>query len=96
MPQLSSTDPLIMAANYMTDALNHPHHDVPLATIGDYTITAQAQLATIFKNKFQKPLASEITQAPLKATLMSFVGAVVVAVAVVVLAIRSTSKLKEL
>jgi hypothetical protein len=67
MPQISSTDRLIMAANDMTDALKHPHLDVPFATIGDDTITALSQLETIFKNKFQKPSAPELRQAPLKA-----------------------------
>jgi hypothetical protein len=40
MPQISSTDRLLMAANDMTDALKHPHHDVPFTTIGDDKITA--------------------------------------------------------
>jgi hypothetical protein len=31
------------------------------------TITALTQLAAIFKNKFQKPKAPELTHAPLKA-----------------------------
>jgi hypothetical protein len=38
-----------MAANDMTDALEHPH-PVPFANIGDDTITALAQLATSFKS----------------------------------------------
>jgi hypothetical protein len=57
MPQLSSTDRLLMAANAMADALKHPHPEVPFAQVGDDTITTLAQLATIFKNKFQKPPA---------------------------------------
>jgi hypothetical protein len=56
-----------MAAQDMTDALKHPHPDVPFATIGDETIMALAILATIFKNKFQKPLAPEAQSSPLKA-----------------------------
>jgi hypothetical protein len=52
----------------MIDSLKHPNHGVPFAPIGDNTITALAQLATIFKNKLQKPVASEISQAPIKAT----------------------------
>jgi 2-keto-3-deoxy-6-phosphogluconate aldolase len=55
-----------MAAHDMTDAIKHPHHDVPFATIGYDTITELAQLATIFKNKCQKLLAPEISQAPIK------------------------------
>jgi hypothetical protein len=31
MPQLSSTDRLIMAAKDMTDALQNPHPEVPFA-----------------------------------------------------------------
>jgi hypothetical protein len=67
MPQISSTERLLMAANEMTDALKHTHPDIPFAQVGDYTITALEKLAAIFKNKFQKPLAPEIIQAPLKA-----------------------------
>jgi hypothetical protein len=55
MPQISSTDHMLMATTDTTDALKHPHPDVQLATIGDDMITALSQLATIFKNKFQKP-----------------------------------------
>jgi hypothetical protein len=56
-----------MAANDMADALKHPLPEFPFAQVGDDTITALAQLATIFKNKFQKPSAPELIQAPLKA-----------------------------
>jgi hypothetical protein len=42
MPQLSSTDRLIMAAKDMTDALQNPHPEVPFAHVGDYTISALA------------------------------------------------------
>jgi hypothetical protein len=38
MPQMFSTDRLLMAAQDMTDALKQTHPDVPFATIGDYTI----------------------------------------------------------
>jgi hypothetical protein len=57
MPHHSSTDILLLASNKMTDALNHPHPDVPFAMIGDDTITDLAALADIFKNKFQKFVA---------------------------------------
>jgi hypothetical protein len=67
MSQLSSTYRLLMASNDMADALKHPHLEVPFAQVGDGTITALAQLATTFKNKFQKPSAPELIQAPLKA-----------------------------
>jgi hypothetical protein len=67
MPKLSSTDRLLMAANDMANALKHPHPEVQFAQVGDDTITSLAQLAAIFKNKFQKPTAPELIQAPLKA-----------------------------
>jgi hypothetical protein len=51
MPQLSSTDRLIMAENYMTDALQNPHPKVPFSQIGDDTVSALAELAAIFKLK---------------------------------------------
>jgi hypothetical protein len=66
MPQLSSTDRLLMEANAMSNALKHPHPDVPFSTVGDATFTALSQLADIFKNQFQKPRAPELTQAPIK------------------------------
>jgi hypothetical protein len=67
MPQLSSTDRLIMATNDMANALQHPHPEVPFAHVGDDTITALTQLAEIFKNKFQKPKSPELTLSPTKA-----------------------------
>jgi hypothetical protein len=67
MPQLSSTDRLLMAADDIYDALKHPHSDVPFSQVRDDTITALAKVAAIFKNKFQKPSAPELIQAPLKA-----------------------------
>jgi hypothetical protein len=63
MQQISSTDRLLMAAYAMTDSLKLPHPDVPFATFGDATITALAQLETLFKNKFPNPVAPEISQA---------------------------------
>jgi hypothetical protein len=51
MPQLSSTERLIMAAKDMTEALQNPHPDVPFKKIGDDTISALAELAAIFKLK---------------------------------------------
>jgi hypothetical protein len=53
MPQLSSTDRLIMAAKYMTEDLQNPHPEVPFAQIGDDTIAALAELAAIFKLKLR-------------------------------------------
>jgi hypothetical protein len=67
MPHLSSSDRLLMDANAMANALKHPHPEVPFAQVSDDRIKALAQLATIFKNKFQKPTAPELIQALLKA-----------------------------
>jgi hypothetical protein len=54
MPQLSSTDRLLMAAKDMTDAFRNPHPDVPFASVGDDTIAALADLVEIFKLKLQQ------------------------------------------
>jgi hypothetical protein len=53
MPQMSSTDRILMAAQDMTDALKHPHPDVPFAAIGDNKITELAALSKIFTRKFK-------------------------------------------
>jgi hypothetical protein len=55
-----------MVALDMTDALKHPHPDVPFTTTGDDKITALTTLAAISKNKFKKPLAPEIIELPIK------------------------------
>jgi hypothetical protein len=57
MPQLSSTDRLIMAANDMTDALQNPHPEVPYVQVGDNTVSALAGLAAIFKLKLRQPMS---------------------------------------
>jgi hypothetical protein len=62
MPQLSSTNRLLMAATYMTEAFRNPHQDVPFASVGDDTIAVLADLATIFKLKLQQA-PSPATQA---------------------------------
>jgi uncharacterized protein YndB with AHSA1/START domain len=67
MPQLSSTDRLLMVANDMTNALKHPNPEVPFSHVGDVTITALTQLAEIFKNNFQKPKSPELTHSLIKA-----------------------------
>jgi hypothetical protein len=67
IPQLSSTDRLLLAANDLVNALKQPHPEVLFAQVGDDTITALAQLAAIFNKKNQKPTARELIQAPLKA-----------------------------
>jgi hypothetical protein len=54
MPQLSSTDRLLMAAKDMIDALQNPHPEVPFASVGDDTISALTELAAIFKLKLRQ------------------------------------------
>jgi hypothetical protein len=66
MPQLSSTNRLIMAAKDMTDALKNPHPEVPFAQIGDDTISALAELAAILKLKLRQTPAPTLPTAPLK------------------------------
>jgi hypothetical protein len=66
MPQMSSSDRILMAAQDMTDALKHPHPDVPFATIGDDTITALTTLSEIFTRKFTKPEGKNVPPAPQK------------------------------
>jgi hypothetical protein len=67
MPKISSINRLLMVARDMTDAVKNPPPDVLFTTIGDETLTALAQLATILKNKFKKPVAPEMSQAPANA-----------------------------
>jgi hypothetical protein len=67
MPQLSSTDRFIMAANDMSNALKNPHPEVPFVQIRNDTIEALAKLAEIFKNKIQKVQAPGLSNAPAKA-----------------------------
>jgi hypothetical protein len=57
MPQLSSTNRLLMAAKDMTDALQNPHPEVPFASVRDDTISALAKLAAIFKLKLHQTLS---------------------------------------
>jgi hypothetical protein len=66
IPQMSSTDRVLMASQDMTDALKHPHPDIPFATIGDDIISALATLSEIFTRKFKKAEAPVIPSAPIK------------------------------
>jgi hypothetical protein len=54
IPQLSSTERLLMATKDMTDALQNPHTEVPFASVGDDTISDLADLAAIFKLKLRQ------------------------------------------
>jgi hypothetical protein len=53
MPQISSTDRLLMATNDISNALKHPHPEVTFFHVGDDTITALTQLDEILKNNNQ-------------------------------------------
>jgi hypothetical protein len=66
IPQLSSTDRLLMAAKDMTDAFQNPHPAVPFASVGDDTITALADLAAIFKLKLQHAPSPQTRASPAK------------------------------
>jgi hypothetical protein len=48
MPQLSSNDRLLMAAKDMMDVLQNSHPEVPYDSVGNDTIAALADLASIF------------------------------------------------
>jgi hypothetical protein len=61
IPQLSSTDRLLMAAKDTKDALQNPHPTVPFTSVGDDTIKALVDLAEIFKLKLQQA-SSPVTQ----------------------------------
>jgi predicted RNase H-like nuclease len=68
IPQLSSTDRLIMAAKDMSNALKNPHPEVPFSHIGDDTISALTKVAEIFKTKFQKVQSQGLPNAPAMAS----------------------------
>jgi hypothetical protein len=66
MPQLSSTDRLLMAAKDTTDAFKNPHPDVPFASVWYDTIEALADLAAIFKLKLQQAPSLATPASPAK------------------------------
>jgi hypothetical protein len=66
VPQLSSTDRLLMAAKDMTDALQNPHPEVPFASVGDDTIVALTDLAAIFKLKLRQAPSPATQASPAK------------------------------
>jgi hypothetical protein len=68
MPQLSSTDRLIMAANDMSNSLKKPHPEVSFTHVGDDTISALTALAEIFKLKFEKVHIPILPAPPAKVT----------------------------
>jgi hypothetical protein len=54
MPQMYSTDRVLMAAQDMTDALKHARPDITFSTIGYDTISALDNFAEIFTRKFKR------------------------------------------
>jgi hypothetical protein len=64
MPQMSSIDRILMAAQDMTDAFKHSHPDVPFATVGEDTLTALEKLSEIFTRKFKKQEKYDTTPEP--------------------------------
>jgi hypothetical protein len=72
MPELSSMERLIMAANNMSNALKNTHPKVPFLHIGDDIITALTTMAEIFKNKFQKVQIPVLPTAPAKVAERTF------------------------
>jgi hypothetical protein len=66
MPQLSSTDRLLMTARDIMDAFQNPHPAVPLASVGNDTIEALADLAAILKLKLQQAPSLATPASPAK------------------------------
>jgi hypothetical protein len=56
-----------MADNDMTDALKHPHPDVPFNTVEEDKISALTTLAAIFKRKYNKSPGQHLIGSPIKA-----------------------------
>jgi hypothetical protein len=54
MPQMSSTDRILVAAQDITDALKHPHPDFPFATIGEDTIAALEKIVRNLHKEVKK------------------------------------------
>ena len=50
MPILSSADTATRATLELTEALQHPHADIPYAPFSDNTITALKEISDIFTN----------------------------------------------
>jgi hypothetical protein len=66
MPQLSSTDRLLMAAKDVTDALQNTHPEFPFTSVGDDTISALTALAAIFKLKLRQAPSPATQASPAK------------------------------
>jgi hypothetical protein len=66
MPQLSSTDRLLIAAKDITDALQNPHPEVPFASVRDDTISTLTDLAAILKLKLRQAPSPATQASPAK------------------------------
>jgi hypothetical protein len=64
MPQLSSTDILIMAAKDITDAFQNPHLEMPFTHVGDDTISALTELAKKITLKLRQTPPPTLPAAP--------------------------------
>jgi hypothetical protein len=64
IPQLSSTDRLLMAVNDMANTLKHPYPEVPFAQVGYDTIIASTRLAAIFKKNVSKTNSARTYSSP--------------------------------
>jgi hypothetical protein len=64
MPQLSSTERLLIAAKDMTNALQNPQPEVPFTHVGDNIISTLTELANIFKFKLRKTQPTTLPAAP--------------------------------
>jgi hypothetical protein len=66
MPELSSTNRLLMAAKDMMDAFQNPHPDVPFTSVEEDTITALTDLAATFKLKLKHQPSPDTQASPAK------------------------------
>jgi hypothetical protein len=66
MPQLLSTDHLLMAAKDMTENLQNPHRKATFASVGDDTIAALTVLAAIFNLKLRQAPSPATHASPAK------------------------------
>jgi hypothetical protein len=74
MPQLYSTDILLMEANDMSHALQNPCPEIPFTNVGDDIILALTALAEILKLKFEKPHIPKLPALHAKVTQRTFLA----------------------
>jgi hypothetical protein len=68
LPQLSSTNQLLMADKDMTDALKNPHPVVPFASVRDDSIANLADLAAIFRLKLHQAPSPATQDSPARSS----------------------------